>query len=277
VDENEPYSQYEDHTMTDETRVEGVPNPARVPRTFLGCGCLVWAAVGLLFLGVIGALLLPPVGQPREAGRRMQCANYLKQIGLAMQNYHSKYGCFPPAYVADAKGRPLYSWRVLLLPYLEQGGLYDRLKLDEPWNSPHNRSVLQDEGAAQCFHCPSAPNPKDETSYVMVVGPGTISDGAHSVRLKDIKDGTSNTIMVVEVKDSGIHWAEPRDLDFKDMSFRINDPNGKGIGSYHPGIANAAFADGAVRPISNDIDPKLLKSLITINGTEDVSEFFRNQ
>ena len=194
-----------------------------------------------------------------------------------MHNYHDKYGCFPPAYIADAKGRPLHSWRVLLLPYMEQGTLYDRLKLDEPWDSPHNRSILKNKDAAQWFQCPSALNPKDETSYVMSVGADTISDGPHSVRLEDIKDGSARTIMIVEVKDSGIHWAEPRDLDFKGMSFRINDPNGKGIGSYHPGIANVLFADGSVRSIRNDVDPKLLKSLITINGKEDVSEFFRNQ
>jgi len=260
--------------MTDETRVEGIPNPAHVPRTFLGCGWLAWAAAGILLLVAV-ALLWPAKCTTREAPRRMQCANNLKQIGVAMLNYHDKYGCFPPAYVADAKGRPLHGWRVLLLPYMEQGTLYDRLKLDEPWDSPHNRALLQ-HAVARYFRCPSASNAEDETSYVMIVGPGTISDGPHSVRLEDITDGASNTIMIVEVKDSGIHWAEPRDLSFKDMSFRINDPNGKGIGSYHPGIASVLFADGAVRSISNEIDPKLMKSLITINGKEDVSEFFRN-
>jgi hypothetical protein len=273
LDENEPYSQYEERAMTDETRVEGFPNSAHVPRTFHGFGCLVWAAAALLIV----VLLLPGMDcGSRRAPRRVQCMNNLRQIGLAMQNYHSEYGCLPPAYIADAQGRPLHSWRLLLLPYLDQGEVYNRLKLNEPWGSPHNRSVLKEEDAAQQFHCPSAQNPKDETSYVMIVGPGTISDGPHSVRLKDIKDGSSNTIMVVEIENSGIHWAEPRDLDFKDMSFQINDPNGKGIGSYHPQIANVLFSDGSVRPISNEIDPKLLKSIITINGKEDVSEFFRN-
>jgi prepilin-type processing-associated H-X9-DG protein len=277
LDENEHYSQWEDHTMTDETRAEGVPNSAHAPRTFLGCGCLAWAVAGILFFGVAVALLLPAKCSSREAARRAQCTNNLKQIALAMHIYHEKYGCLPPAYVADAKGHPLHSWRVLLLPYLEQGGLYDRLKLDEPWDSPHNHSLLQNEYAAQEFHCPSALNPKDKTSYVMIVGPGTISDGPHSVRLEDIKDGTLYTIMIVEVKDSGIHWAEPRDLTFEGMDFRVKDPGGKGINSDHPTVANVLFADGAVRSISNDIDSKLLKSLITINGKEDVSEFFRNQ
>ena len=107
----------------------------------------------------------------------------------------------------------------------------------------------------------------------MVTGPNTISDGPHSVGLGDIKDGSQNTIMVVEIKNSGIHWAEPRDLDFASMSFRINDPDGKGISSDHPGVAYVVFADGHVGCLSDDMDPKLVKALLTINGGEDVSEF----
>ena len=79
--------------------------------------------------------------------------------------------------------------------------------------------------------------------------------------------------MFVEVKNSGIHWAEPRDLDFTSMSFRINDPNGTGIGSYHTGGALVALADGSIRFVEEGLDPKLLKALITINGGEDVGAF----
>ena len=91
--------------------------------------------------------------------------------------------------------------------------------------------------------------------------------------LEDIKDGIRNTIVFVEVKDSGIHWAEPRDLDFGKMSFRVNDPNGEGISSYHPGVAGVVFADGQIRFIDDGFDPNLLKALLTINGGEDVTKF----
>ena len=267
--------------MTDSTDEKVKPDnigvSSRIGR-YIRYGLILWMLFVCIpvFLGIIIAeFLLPEDFLVHEDMRRMACSSRLKAIGLAMHNYHDKYGCFPPAYVADRNGRPMHSWRVLLLPYLEREDLYKKIRFDEPWNSPHNRETFQNEDV-RLFHCPYAPDAKDDTSYMMIVGPNTISDGPHSVRFEDIKDGTTNTIMIVEVKDSGIHWAEPCDLNFKDMSFRINDPNGRGIGSYHPGITNVAFADGSVQSVKDDIDPKLLKSLITINGKEDVSEFFRD-
>lgn len=247
-----------------------------LPKQCSSCSCGKLIPIALTIIGVLVIWLLlirPMMDAFHERATRMQCPNNLKLIGLAMSKYEQAYHSLPPAFIADSNGRPLYSWRVLLLPFLEQDELYNRVKLDEPWDSPHNRSVLQDEAVAQRFHCPWADNPKDETTYVMIVGPNMISDGPHSVRFADIKDGLSNTIMIAEVKNSGIHWAEPRDLDFREMSFRVNDPDGKGISSNHHGVANVGFADGSVRTIGGDFDPKLLKALITINGGEDVSWF----
>ncbi len=261
-------------TTSDENHAEEISAAAPAQCTVLGCGGCVWSAAGLLFLFVMVALFLPARCVVREAPRRMQCTNNLKLIGLAMHNYHQMYGCFPPAYIADAKGRPLHSWRVLILPFMEAESLYKKIRLDEPWDSTHNREVFQKEPALKVYRCPSADNPKDETCYVMIVGPDTISDGPHSVRLEDIKDGTSNTIMIAEIKDSGIHWAEPRDLDYQNISFQINDPNGRGIGSYHREYTNVTLADGSVRSIRNDTDPKLLKALITINGRENLDRIW---
>jgi len=242
------------------------------------CSCC-WGKRLLIALAVFGvlsllvALLLPARCVCREAARRMLCSNNLKQIGLAMHNYHEKFGCFPPAYVADAQGRPLHSWRVLVLPFLEGESLYRQISIDEPWDSVHNQDVFKKLPPPIVYHCPTAANPKDETCYAMIIGQHTISDGPHSVRLKDIKDGSTNTIMIAEIKDSGIPWYEPRDLNFKEMSFHINDPDNKGIGSYHLGHANTVFADGSARNVEEGTDPKLLKALITIDGGEDVSKF----
>ena len=112
----------------------------------------LWALVLLLVI-VLSPRSFPGAG---EATRRARCVNNLKQIGLAMYNYHDQYGCFPPAYTADEHGRPLHSWRVLLLPYLECEDLYDQLRLNEPWNSPYNQQVLKDSDVPSVFRCPSA-------------------------------------------------------------------------------------------------------------------------
>lgn len=234
-------------------------------------GCW-WAALIIFAVLAIGSYYV--ICKISEAADRMHCNGQMKQIALAMHNYATKYGSFPPAYVADRNGRPLLSWRVLLLEFLAMDDLHKSIRLDESWDSPHNRAIVQNVDLPQFYyHCCSATNPKSETSYVMIVGPNTISDGPHSVRFGDIKDGASNTIMFVETKDSGIHWAEPRDLDFGSMSFQINDPKGKGLGSYHSGLAGVVLGDGSVRSVGDGFDPKLLKALITINGGEDVSKF----
>src|SRR6476469_182788 len=94
---------------------------------------LVKLLVVIAIIGVLVALLLPAVQAAREAARRMQCSNHLKQIGLALQNYHDTFGSLPPAYLADSQGKPIHSWRVLILPFLENTTLYDRYSFDEPW------------------------------------------------------------------------------------------------------------------------------------------------
>jgi prepilin-type processing-associated H-X9-DG protein len=230
----------------------------------------VWLGVVGLVVGVL--LVLPASGIPREGLRRAQCKKNLRQIGLAMEDYCRQYGCYPPAYTVDKDGNRLHSWRVLLLPFLERRDLYDRLRLDEPWNSPHNLALAE---GVLCYHCPSdRDSSKLDTSYVMVVGPRTISNGPTSTSLKDITDGTGNTILIVEMSDSGIHWMEPRDLKFDEISFKINDPDGTGIRSKHPGGANVAFCDSSTYWIKDNVDPELLRGLLTRNGGEDVSEFF---
>jgi hypothetical protein len=238
-------------------------------RSRIGCGCLHVAALVLVLL-VAGAYYAY-YGEP---GCSMHCLNQLQQISLAVHCYAQAYHCLPPAYIADHDGHPLLSWRVLILPYLGENDVFKKVRLNEPWDSPHNREVFQKAtGPNYYFHCCSATSPECDTSYVMVVGRNMTSDGPHSVRLGDIKDGASNTILLVEIKNSGIHWAEPRDLAFDSMSFRVNDPNWKGVGSYHNGVAHVALCDASIRSINDNFEPRVLKSLLTINGSEDVSAF----
>jgi prepilin-type processing-associated H-X9-DG protein len=186
-----------------------------------------------------------------------------------MHNYNQAYGCFPPAYLADKNGKPMHSWRVLLLPYMDQKALYDMYRFNEPWDSANNRRVT--DLAIGLYQCSSEPDRKNPTTnYMMVVGPHMLSDGPHSKTLKEITDGTSNTIMVVEVADSGTWWAEPHDLNFEQMSFKINNSKRQGISSYHVGGVNVAFCDGSVRFLRDSTNPELVKAMLTIDGGEPI-------
>ncbi len=247
------------------------PPPARRSTPVVLIAVLVLVAV-LLCAGVPIALLLPAVQAAREAARRTQCSNNLKYLALAMHNYHDTYKCWPPAYIADENGKPMHSWRVLILPFLEQGALYERYNFDEPWDSPRNKALANT--VIETYRCPSDPssNPTD-TSYVMIVGPGTLYDGTEVTGIRDVKDGTSNTLLLVEAAGCGINWAEPRDLDIEQLSLQINNPAGVEIRSYHPGGTNAALCDGSVRFLSESIDPGLLERLITIADGVPVGSF----
>src|SRR5436853_460824 len=150
---------------------------------------VVIAIVGCLLVcgGILVALLLPAVQAAREAARRMQSSNNLKQIGLALHNYHDAYSTFPPAVVTDYDGKPLYSGRVLLLPYLEQAALNDQFDKSKAWNSPENQALSQT--VIRVFVDPSNPNQgSGQTDYLFVSGKGTIFEIGKTTKIMDITD-----------------------------------------------------------------------------------------
>jgi prepilin-type processing-associated H-X9-DG protein len=260
-----------------------VPGPAGMappimppPRTSSGGGgiiAIIAAVVIGLFLcgGVLVALLLPAVQAAREAARRANCSNQLKQIGLAMHNYNDVNGAFPPAYVADANGKPMHSWRVLILPYMEQGQIYNRYDQTQAWDSDANRQLLSEMPST--YQCPSAGQGGQNTSYVVVQGKETIFDGATPCKISSITDGTSNTIMIVEAPQANIPWTEPRDLNFDELSMIINS-GANSPHSSHPGGVQVLFADGSVRFLRAGIAPEQLRALLTKAGNEAVSGDF---
>ncbi|MDY0165876.1 MAG: DUF1559 domain-containing protein [Thermoguttaceae bacterium] len=220
---------------------------------------LACSVVPLLCCGGFGiALLLPAVQAAREAARRAQCINNMKQIGLALHNYHDAYRCFPPAFIPDEDGRPMHSWRVLILPFLEEQPLYEQYRFDEPWDSPHNRALA--DLMPSIYRCPSDRiDDRVTTSYAMVVGPNAFSTGPGARRVDEFADGLSFTLAVVEMVGAGINWMEPRDWD-------TTGPDGPQ--SYHPGVFNVLHADGSVRSMAEQIDAEVLKALITLDGGE---------
>jgi prepilin-type processing-associated H-X9-DG protein len=214
--------------------------------------------------GVMVALLLPAVQAAREAARRAQCTNNLKQILLAFHNYVSANNALPKDYT-DKDGKPLLSWRVAILPYLEQGDLYNKFKLDEPWDSPNNKPLLKEMPKA--FHCPDRTKAEPfTTTYRGFSGPFALFDDNKSVTLADVTDGTSNTIAVAEAKDA-VPWTKPDDLPFDPQAA----PSLFGAGSPHPGGFNCGFADGSVRFIKNSINTRVFQALITRCGGEVIS------
>ena len=164
---------------------------------------------------------------------------------MAVANYHNTYGCFPPAYVADRDGKPLHSWRVLLLPFLEQRELYDAYDFAEPWDGPNNRKLADRVGRIYLRSGLESDQVRT-TSFVAVVGPETAWPGTAAGTYEDLGDGSRETLMVVEVPDGHFRWMEPKDLRFDRMSFRINDGSGGGLGSQLGG-ARVVSADGTVR------------------------------
>ncbi len=227
-------------------------------------------------------LLAPAVAAESMASRRKLSVNNLKQIALAFHNYYSTNGRFPaPVLYGGATGKVPYSWRVAILPYLEQQELYNQYNFDEPWDGPNNRKLLDKMPTVYSHPGPDGgPSSHINASYFVFTGKGTAlsrssnagaaggiggaGSGPTGPTFSDITDGTSNTILAVEAKRE-IPWTKPEDIPF--------DPNGPvpELGNFSPDGFNAVFADGAVRFISKKVSPNVLKALITRAGGEVVS------
>jgi prepilin-type processing-associated H-X9-DG protein len=242
------------------------PNGGTPLKNKLGC-----AILGVVVALILVALLLPAVSYSRSAALRNSCTCHLKQLGLALLNYESTYNCFPPAYIADADGKPMHSWRVLILPYLEEHAVYKKYDFNEPWNGPHNRQLADEINAI--FRCPEASGSASETSYVAVVGPETGWPGATPLKIRDIRDGTSKTIAIVEVANSGINWMEPRDMTLAEALKGINPPGADlKISSEHAGGAMVGFFDAHVSFLQNGLSTDVLRGLLTAAGGEPVAD-----
>jgi prepilin-type processing-associated H-X9-DG protein len=230
-----------------------------------------WVAISLPIGYLLVTGFLFPALQPAHeyGGRRAACRGFMRQIRIALDSYHQDYGCYPPAYVADANGKPMHSWRVLILPYLEEIQLYSEYDFSEPWDGPNNRKLHS--RSPYGMQCPADPAfGSGSTSYVAVVGPSTMWPGSVPVNRQQCPDGLSNTVLVVEVLGSGIHWMEPRDLDVAAMASQVNDPQLPGISSGHANGAHALFADGAVWFLPDDSTPAQIDAMVTRNGSEKV-------
>jgi hypothetical protein len=214
------------------------------------------ACVALAVVAAMGwSATLRQDDETRE--HRNRSVNNLKQLALAMHNYHDMNKELPSAAYYDKDGKPLLSWRVALLPFLgdQEKELYLKFNLDEPWDSEHNKKLL---AKMPDVFAPvrNAPKDKGMTYYQVFAGKGTAFDGKKGLRLADFPDGTSNTILIVEAKDA-VPWTKPADLPFE-----AKKPLPKLGGLFKDGF-NAALADGSVRYIQRSISDRTLRNAIT--------------
>ncbi len=187
---------------------------------------LAWLSLGFMTFLCCSGMLMPAVQQVQEAARRASCANNMRQIMLGMHNYESAYGHFPKDRIVKTQdGQELrHSWRIEILPFIEQAAIYEQYDFEEPWNGPSNSKLEALSWSA--WNCPSH-NPSNKTPYKLVVGPGTAFEDGQPKTFKDIPDGSSNTIGLIEDTANPVHWMEPIDLTVDEAVKILNSQDQK--------------------------------------------------
>jgi len=211
--------------------------------------------------GVMVGLLLPAVQASREAARRMTSSNNIKQIMLAFHNYHDAYRHLPAAIKRDPQGQPLLSWRVAILPFIEEAELYNEFHLDEPWDSEHNLRLL--DRMPSTYADPSLPLPPGMTIYQVPTGDGLLFEPSATIRFAQVTDGLSNTIALFEANaEVAVPWTKPVDAPIDPANPLAQ------MAKHRPGGFHVGLGDGSVRFISDQIDPKMFWGLMTRAGSE---------
>ena len=272
---------------------------------------LIELLVVIAIIAVLIALLLPAVQQAREAARRTQCRNNMHQLGLALHNYHDVHRCFPPGRIAGTSGVTGWSWGPMLFPFLDETTLYNACNFSlvvtlqaSPYGAGANGTARKTPLAQ--FWCPSSPGNTVEP-YVCMYGHATSRYAACSgdcrinyscqtgviyhkyndatvnsrVRIRDIRDGTSQTLAMGEYTGQGTCLTWICDTTYMSTSRmtgdRMNAPGGyapwyDNFGSFHEGGAFFLFCDGQVRFLSENIDSTTYKALGTRAGNEIVDD-----
>lgn len=227
---------------------------------------IVMGAIGCFWTLILIALLLPAVQQAREAVRRTTTVKNIRQLTLGMLNYEAVHKRLPPPIVGDG-----LSWRVHILPFLEENELYNEFHLDEPWDSPHNLKLV---GRMPIYYQnPNLMLGPGKTTYVIPTSPAIEGSSIHAAfvqgqpapHIRDFIDGTKNTILILEAdEDAAVTWTDPKG----DWLYDPNDPM-RSLGNVRPGIIVAGMVDGTSRLINKRTSARDLNALITRNGLED--------
>ena len=234
--------------------------------------------IALILLAIAFAigLLMPSVQQVREAHRLTQLLNTVRQITLTIINMEGRKGVFPPAYLTDDEGRPIHSWRVLILPNFEQQELYDKYDFSEPWDGPNNIKLL--DQMPPSFSCDKSNFENGLTSFKLIVDKGGPFEGGKEIGYVDITDGASSTFAVVEDLANPVPWTKPEDLTIEQAvtllsSKRVADISRMRIGSFNSTFYGPAVSllDGSTHFVGWENDPDVIQNFCTRNDRQIVN------
>jgi prepilin-type N-terminal cleavage/methylation domain-containing protein len=225
--------------------------------------------IGIILL--LACLMLPFQRTAREASRRNQCLKQLKQIALGALNYNDTHNTLPPEFSADEAGGPLHSWRTLLLPFLEESQLDQRIDHQQRWDTAVNNKVRKT--FLPIYMCPSYPGDEDAvTTYRGCAGPEYVFNGSSPRQLLDISDGRSKTVLFIdEPPNKVVEWMSPVEFPLAPPDAPPAKPSHREeilSRPVHPGVLLAAFADGHAKPLKVNLAPEALHALKTIAGNE---------
>lgn len=248
------------------------------PRTTI----VEWLVLGFIGLVLLG-MSLPDFLEGREQARRAICNNGIRQIVAALHVDAMAKRRLPQAIIRDSQGRPLHSWRVSLLPHIDENSIYEAYDWSQPWNGTMNRGIVAKP--IDILECPSDPSANlntPRTNYFAIVGLKTAWPEDRGHALSEITDGLGETILLLEAVGLNIAWGEPRDLTFDEAVVLLSDPTSgqavheghqsPGFSFYREGIpgVHAAFADGAVRFLPVPLPEEMAKALLTANAGDQV-------
>ena len=216
------------------------------------------------------ALVKPLIDRTQHAADRTLVLANLSTIGKAMHMYHDNNKAFPTPASYDKQGKPLLSWRVQLLPYLGLDKLYKEFKLDEAWDSPHNKPLIAK--IPPIYRHPLGLGVSEgKTPLLVPTGESTMFPGGKGITFRDVTDGTSNTILALAAADDNmVIWTKP-----EDWQFDPKNPHRGLVDKNRPRIP-VLFADASVRTIANDISAETLRAVMTRNAGDVVgADIFR--
>ncbi|WP_428307572.1 DUF1559 domain-containing protein [Lacipirellula sp.] len=243
-----------------------------------------WMVIAAVIVILIG-LLLPAFDEAREYSRARGCRHHLQDLSQALRNHAAAAGALPQAITYDASDRPFYSWRVSVLPSLDQQALFGKFNPNEPWDGPGNHALaILSVSPFVCYSNPNSGLALGQTSYFAIVGDQTAWPLRRGLPVEEITDGLEDTILVLECHGLDVPWSKPRDLSLDEAvavlaglrSDQLAHPPYEYPGYFYrkPSLdrlgVHAAFADGEVRFLPVPLPEDMAKALLTANAGDHV-------